>query len=271
MTISTRTDTVIEQNRRAWNEVAPRHAEQNFEDTRRRLATSPGHYIDPVFREHLRSLGLGGKVLAQFNCNNGRELLSAIQLGARGGLGFDFSAEFVGQARRLTEAARVKAEFVETDIYEIPSRYDASADLLFLTAGALCWMPDLHGYFDAVRRVVRPGGQVVLYETHPFLEMFKPDRDRRPDEPLELHYPYFMHEPVAWDSGLDYYSGRKYGREQVYWYHYTLSDIFQAVIDSGLRISRFAEFGHDNSIGYREAERFTVRPPMSFILSCERP
>jgi hypothetical protein len=80
-----------------------------------------------------------------------------------------------------------------------------------------------------------------------------------------------MDEPVAWDSGLDYYSGEKYGREQVYWYHYTLSDIFQAVIGAGLQIRHFAEFDHDNSIGYREAERFPVRPPMSFILSCERP
>jgi SAM-dependent methyltransferase len=142
---------------------------------------------------------------------------------------------------------------VETDIYEMPAAYHAAADILFLTAGALCWMPDLRRYFATAHRVLRSGGSLFLYETHPFLEMCKPDRDRLEGEPLNLHYPYFMDVPVAWGSGLDYYGQKKYGEET-----------------AGFAIRKFAEYDHDNSIGYREVENFAVRPPMSFVLRADR-
>jgi SAM-dependent methyltransferase len=260
----------VEQNKRAWNEVAARHAAQNFTHTGTNLRTRPGFYIDPVFRDCLKALPLKGSTLAQFNCNNGRELISAIQLGAQAGIGFDFSFAFVEQARTLAEAAGVAAKFVETDIYEMPAAYHAAADILFLTAGALCWMPDLRRYFETAHHVLRSGGTLILYETHPFLEMFKPDRDRIEGEALNLHYPYFMDAPVAWGSGLDYYGQKKYGEEIVYWYHHTLSAIMQAILDAGFAIRQFAEFNHDNSIGYREVEAFAIRPPMSFVLRADR-
>ena len=216
------------------------------------------------------ALPLKGSTLAQFNCNNGRELISAIQLGAQAGIGFDFSSAFVEQARTLAEAAGVAARFVETDIYEMPAAYHAAADIIFLTAGALCWMPDLRRYFETAHRVLRSGGTLILYETHPFLEMFKPDRDRFEGEPLSLRYPYFMDVPVAWGSGLDYYGQKKYGEEIVYWYHHSLSAIMQSILDAGFAIRQFAEFDHDNSIGYREVEAFAIRPPMSFVLRADR-
>jgi SAM-dependent methyltransferase len=260
----------VEQNRKAWNEVASRHAAQNFTHTGTNLRTKPGFYIDPVFRDCLMALPLKGSTLAQFNCNNGRELISAIQLGAQAGIGFDFSSAFVEQARTLAEAAGVAARFVETDIYEMPAAYHAAADILFLTAGALCWMPNLRRYFETAHRVLRSAGTLILYETHPFLEMFKPDRDRFEGEPLSLHYPYFMDVPVAWGSGLDYYGQKKYGEEIVYWYHHSLSAIMQSILDAGFAIRQFAEFDHDNSIGYREVEAFAIRPPMSFVLRADR-
>jgi SAM-dependent methyltransferase len=260
----------VEQNRKAWNEVASRHAAQNFTHTGTNLRTKSGFYIDPVFRDCLMALPLKGSTLAQFNCNNGRELISAIQLGAQAGIGFDFSSAFVEQARTLAEAAGVAARFVETDIYEMPAAYHAAADIIFLTAGALCWMPDLRRYFETAHRVLRSGGTLILYETHPFLEMFKPDRDRFEGESLSLHYPYFMDVPVAWGSGLDYYGQKKYGEEIVYWYHHSLSAIMQSILDAGFAIRQFAEFDHDNSIGYREVEAFAIRPPMSFVLRADR-
>ncbi len=46
----------------------------------------------PIFNQdviaELKSLDLQGKTIAQFACNNGRELLSAVQLGAAYGVGF---------------------------------------------------------------------------------------------------------------------------------------------------------------------------------------
>jgi SAM-dependent methyltransferase len=261
---------LIDQNRRAWNEVAPRHAAQNLEQTRQNLRSSTSYYIDSKFRSSLERAGVQGKTLAQFNCNNGRELISALQLGYDKGYGFDFSTEFIHQARDLASGLDVVAEFIETDIYAIPAEYQGIADVLFLTAGALCWMPSLRGYFTAAYNVLRPGGALIMYETHPVLEMFKPDRELEAGEPLELTYPYFMEEPIAWEAGLDYYSGEKYGDEIVYWYHHSLSSIMQSVIDSGFVIQEFSEFGHDNSVGYDELAKQPIGPPMTFILRSNR-
>ena len=73
---------------------------------------------------------------------------------------------------------------------------DGLSDVFFLTAGAMCWMPDLRNYFQTAFRVTKPKGCLILWETHPFLEMFKPDRDRKMNENLEMYYSYFMNEPI---------------------------------------------------------------------------
>lgn len=262
---------VVTQNLRAWNEVAPRHAQLNFERTRDTIASSSGHYLDADFRDYLvTAVGLEGKTVAQFNCNNGRELISAVQLGARKGYGFDFSKEFLEQARILASVSDADVEFVETNIYEMPRAFDAQADILILTSGALCWMPDLRGYFEVARRVLRPGGALVIYETHPFLEMFKLDRERSPGESLVPHYSYFMNEPVKSTNGLDYYSNTVYGKEVVYWYHHTISEIMQSIIDAGFAIRRFREFEHDSDSGYASIRELEIKLPMSYLLHASK-
>lgn len=92
----------VEQNGRAWEKVAATHAVQrNLDETRARLAQGTAYYADSVLRAELEAVGLCGKVIAQFNCNNGRELISALQLGAEHGYGFDISGGYVEQARWL--------------------------------------------------------------------------------------------------------------------------------------------------------------------------
>jgi SAM-dependent methyltransferase len=261
---------VVAQNLRAWNEVAPRHAELNFEKTKDILASTAAHFIDDEFRSYLEKIGVAGKVIAQFNCNNGRELISSVQLGARKGIGFDFSHQFIGQARTLGAAAHVDVEFVETDIYAVPASYNEVADILILTSGALCWMPDLPRYFDVARRILKPNGAVVIYETHPFIEMFKLDRERPSGEPLVPHYSYFMSEPVRSNNGLDYYSNTKFGEEVVYWFHHTISYIIQSTIDSGFVVQRFCEFAHDTDSGYPSLRQSGVKLPMSYLLHAQK-
>ncbi|MEQ3552580.1 class I SAM-dependent methyltransferase [Pseudonocardia nematodicida] len=261
---------LMTQNQRAWNEVAARHAEHNLDETKSRMATGEAAYLDPVFRRHMTDREIADKIVVQLNCNNGRELLSVLQLGARNGVGFDFSAEFIQQAQDIATVCDVDAEFVESNVYDIPSRFDGFADIVFVTVGALCWMPDLAKYFNVARRILKPGGELVVYETHPFLEMFKLDRDREPGEEIKMHYPYFSSEPFVSTAGLDYYGDEKYGEEITYWYHYNLTDIIGAVISSDFRITVFEEFEHELDSGYRELLSLEVRPPMTFIVVADK-
>src|ERR1700751_4349683 len=78
-------------NREAWDEAAPIHARRTFDqlltDFRR-----PGHScLDALETRTLRDIGLARKSVVQICCNNGRELLSAKNLGAGRCVGFDIS------------------------------------------------------------------------------------------------------------------------------------------------------------------------------------
>ncbi|WP_282611065.1 class I SAM-dependent methyltransferase [Pelagibius sp. Alg239-R121] len=261
---------IIAQNRKAWNEVAPRHAELALEEVKRSLAEVRGAYVRPELREALKQIDLTNKTVVQFNCNNARELISLVQLGAARGVGFDFSEEFVLQARELVALSGLEIEIVETDIYLIGSDYEEIADVLVATSGALCWMGDLQQYFRIVRNVLKPDGILTIHETHPFLEMFKLDRECKQDEPLVPHYSYFSDEPVASDKGLDYYSNQVYGSETVYWYHHSFSSILQAVIDAGLKIEYIRELETDLDSGYSRVGELNIKPPMSYILMARR-
>jgi SAM-dependent methyltransferase len=104
-------------------------------------------------------------VLAQFNCNNGRELISAVNYGARAGYGFDISSNYVEQARWLAAGCGTNATFVAHDIATLDHEFDGVADIVFVTASALCWLPDLGRYFSVGRRVLGGRGTLILYET----------------------------------------------------------------------------------------------------------
>lgn len=257
---------IRKQNQRAWNEVAPRHAAIILDDVRANLRRATGHYVLPALKEEVEKIGLRNKTVVQFNCNNARELISLVQLGAKCGIGFDFSNAFVKQARALVEELNIDASIIESDIFHLGNKYQNLADILLITSGALCWMTNLDEYFRTVCNTLKPGGSLVIHETHPFLEMFKLDREIMNDEPLVPAYSYFMTEPVKSHEGLDYYGHEKYGTEIVYWYHHNLTSIMRSVIGSGLTIEVFRELEDDLDSGYARVSQTEPKIPMSYIL-----
>ena len=81
----------INGNKQAW--------EEGFVHRRAGWGEDHAHLLStltlPIFNQdviaELKSLDLQGKTIAQFACNNGRELLSAMQLGSAYGVGFDIA------------------------------------------------------------------------------------------------------------------------------------------------------------------------------------
>lgn len=61
-------------------------------------------------------------------------------------------------------------------------------------------MPDMTLFFSHVARVLKPGGVLVVYETHPFLEMLDPESD----DPWRIENSYFHKEPVVETSEIVY-------------------------------------------------------------------
>jgi SAM-dependent methyltransferase len=254
----------ISHNRQAWEEIAASHAEELLGVVAENLHRNPTRYLEEPLRRALDTVGVEGSVLAQFNCNNGRELISAVNHGARAGYGFDISSNYIEQARWLAANCGTNATFVANDITALDHRFDGVADIVFATGSALCWLPDLVSYFSVARRVLGGEGTLILYETHPFAEMLKPDVARSESEPLVPHYSYNTGKPVLFRSEGEYFGD---GNDvATYWYHHSLSYIVQSALNVGFTLRQFEEYDHDVCVGYRDVEKFDPHPPLSMLL-----
>ncbi len=250
-------------NRASWNEAAPKHAARNLDKLLADFA-KPGHScLDGIETERLQALGVMGRDVAQLCCNNGRELVSVKNLGAARCVGFDNAEAFLEQACALARAAGVEVEFRHGDIHEIAPRYDTAFDIVYVTIGALCWMPRLVDFFAVAARLLRPGGAILVYEHHPIVAMWDPFDDA--DPPLWKHS-YFKREPWIDTDGLDYFDGVSYESKPLYTFQHTLSEILMACIDNRLAIESFAEFSHDLSPSYGHLERLEAKLPLSYTL-----
>jgi ubiquinone/menaquinone biosynthesis C-methylase UbiE len=252
----------IQANRAAWNQAAPIHAEHNLEKLLHDFKIPGFTCLDDIKKGIPDEIGLAGKDVAQMCCNNGRELLSLRNMGAGRCVGFDLADAFIEQGRSLASSAGIDCEFVCSSVNEIPRGYDGGFDLVYITVGALGWMPDLNDLFAVVKRLLRPGGWLLIYEMHPMLDMF----DAEAEDSFPLRHSYFKSEPYAEEGGLDYYGNKEYHSLMSYWFHHKMSDIIQGCLNNRLQLVSFQEYDHDVSSVFKGMEKQAVRPPLSYTL-----
>lgn len=250
-------------NQAGWNEAADYHrAHPQFAALLANFARPDFLCLDEVAIGRLKMLDVRDKSVAQLCCNNARELLSIKNLGAGRCVGFDFSQAFLDQGRELAETAGQELELVQTEITAIPESFNGSFDLAVMTIGVLGWMPDLSAFFETVQRVLKPGGRLFLYEDHPILNMYPTGEQPMPPVPDES---YFRSTPYKEDEGLDYWSGKPYDAQPVYWTFHKMSDVIMGVVGNGFQIEDFEELPDD--IGNRpDFENQPQQLPLSYIL-----
>jgi SAM-dependent methyltransferase len=254
-----------EANRAAWNAALPYHRKAMNE-------TWDRHYADPKFIWQqepelgaLREIGIQGKDVIHLCCNNGIELLSIKRLGAGRCVGIDISDEAIRDAKERAVRFGIECEFTQSDVYATPTRYHGSFDLVYITIGAFCWLPDLSDLFGVVKALLRPGGKLFIFEQHPFTQMLPFDVSEHQGRP-ELTESYFHKGEISSTEGLDYYGNCEYQSPLSYEFTHTLSDIFRAILDNGMEIRNFQEYEHDISNGFAWVKNTGLRLPLSYIL-----
>jgi SAM-dependent methyltransferase len=187
-----------------------------------------------------------GLRVLHLQCHFGRDSLTLAQRGAEV-VGLDFSCAAIETAKRLaTElglAARTR--FVEADLYDAPRAIPepASFDRVFVTWGALTWLPDIARWAQVVAHFLRPGGSLYLAEGHPVALVFD---DMAPMTGGMPGYfaPYFGGEAIVSDDPRDYSdpSARLCHARQYNWIH-PLGDVISGLSAAGLRLDWLHE--HD--------------------------
>src|SRR5689334_9169046 len=159
-----------ETNRRNWDERAALHARGSFYDFDGFVADG-SRWLHPC--EAVELGDVRGKSLVQLQCHMGQDLLSWLRLGAARGVGLDFSAPAIEHARQLAARCGLseRARFVLSDVYDAPQALAGAGpfDIVYVSVGALCWLPDVKRWAEVCAALLPPGGVLYVHESHPML------------------------------------------------------------------------------------------------------
>ncbi|MCB6610753.1 class I SAM-dependent methyltransferase [[Clostridium] symbiosum] len=259
----------IEGNKEAWEE-AFEHRQPNWGDENYiRLLNEKLPFFDENAAEELQKIHFAGKDIAQFCCNNGRELLSLVKNGANSGVGFDIAENILEQARITAEKAGItNCNFVAANILDIPEEYHNSFDLVMFTIGAITWFENLEPLFQKAADCLRPGGIMYIQDFHPIMNMLAlpgaPEYDEQ--KIYGVAYSYFRKEPWVENEGMGYMS-ETYDSKTFISFSHTMAGIINAACKAGLRITGLKEYDYDVGL----SEIYDGKGyPLSFILTAEK-
>ena len=178
---------------------------------------------------------LRSKSLLHLACANGNDSLSLAVQGARV-TGVDISPVAVQIAQKTADEARLDARFVAADIYDLTADL-GRFDIIYMSWGGICWMPDLDRWAAIVADLLMPGGTLSLFEHHPVWEVLgvrdgnlvlagdyfgTTPRDMRHADPAKR--------PTGWTPDAELTS-----------FVWPVSQVLSALLRAELRIDRFAE------------------------------
>ena len=260
---------ITESNREAWNEAITYHQKARKKSLQEGFSDSSYSTLnrdcDDILIPKLKEINLDGKTISQLPCNNGRELLSLMRLGAQRAVGFDISDVAIKEAQELADIAKINATFERTNILEIDSTYDDMFDFIYISEGSLQWFPDLNEYFKVASRLLKKDGKILIYEMHPFAYFFEQAFELNREVQLEDFISYFGKEPYSYKYGLDYIGQTIYKAKKCYWFMHKISDILNAITKSNIEMLEFNEYNQE--MGNNENIKHKDKFPLSYILT----
>ena len=258
---------IIGANKKGWEETAPIHRKKVFDDLLEKFKEPGYSLLDHVEKRIFDNLKVKGKDVIQLCCNNARELLSVKNIGANRCVGIDLTEGFIKQGKELAKIANQDIELYSMDVYHIPEKFHNSFDIVYITIGAITWLPDLPNFLKIVNKLLREDGYLFLYDYHPILDMYEPESK---DFQIPKHS-YFKRDPyVEEPGGTDYFDKTAKITSTMYSFPYSLSTIFSTIIESGeLTIKEFKEYDHDISNVFKIYEQYN-QYPMCFSLIAQK-
>jgi SAM-dependent methyltransferase len=256
-----------------WNEVVEIHLRSR--DYRVAEFLAGGADLQPIEAAEIGDVA--GKRLLHLQCHFG---LDTLRLARRGAAvtGLDYSPKAIAAARQLARDSGLAARFIEGDVHDAPRLVAGSFDIVFVTWGAISWLPDIKRWAEIAAGFVAPGGFLYLLEGHPSALCIMQGEDRS----FRATDDYFSREPIAADEDVTYTGDAdKVANTRVYNWLHPLGDILTAVIDAGLTLAYLRE--HDSlpwrlyptlvadAAGMWRLPPGQPRLPLSFSLKARRP
>jgi SAM-dependent methyltransferase len=225
----------IDANKRAWGQISEEHY-HSFKES----LSNGRHKFNKYIQSELGNLS--GKKIIHLQCNTGADTILLAQMGASA-VGVDLVPDNILYADKLAKDLNVaNASFIESDIMRFMEKHNDKYDVVFVSEGAIGWLPDLEKWGKTIRHLLKDDGFFYIFDSHPIFLMF--DVEKLACNATEIKYPYFGKEPDIDDSIGGYACEAKHGVKSYFWMH-TVSDIINALASAGLHIEYFNEFRED--------------------------
>ena len=166
-------------NRLAWDEAAERY--EGWFDEAVELIRSGGSNLYPVEHDLIGDLRGRCRRAIHLQCAGGRDTLSLWNLGADEVVGVDFSPRMLDLARRLTTPRARRQPGSRRTSSTSPTSSTAPRTSSTRAAAPIIWLQDLDAWAAVLRRLLAPGGRLVIFDGHPAEWLFDGDGEWRLD------------------------------------------------------------------------------------------
>ena len=179
-----------------------------------------------------------GKRIAHLQCHIGIDTLCLARRGASC-VGLDFSPVSLEAARDLQKQTGLDASFVEGNVYDAHQLIEGHFDMVYVTWGAIGWLPDIARWARVVSSLLKPGGTLYLLEGHPSamaLNEKTPNLEHGFDWRTPANKPIVENEVTTYTGDTTPVTATTTHN----WIH-PLSDIINGLITAGLRLDYLNE------------------------------
>lgn len=169
---------IVQRNARRWEAMAKHRRGMPLAEHRAGVSA--------LDSEELDLLGdLRGKRVLHLACSVCDEGITMATRGAQV-IGVDISPTHIRVGREKARALGVDVHLRVGDMMNLDQDL-RDFDLVYISTGGICWVPDLDDWLTGVRNALKPGGRILISEHHPFWETMGVTGDRQ----LTVLHDYF--------------------------------------------------------------------------------
>jgi len=151
---------------------------------------------------------------------------------------FDISEDNRRYAMETAQAAKVSIGYEVGDVMEIDlNRFGGVFDIVFMEGGILAYFHDIDAFMGIMYALLKPGGKMICSDFHPIIKIM---------DTLKLETPsigYFSTDVFEGEMAHARFYEEKIRKQfpKCLYRRYTISEIINAIINSGFTLKRFDE------------------------------
>jgi 2-polyprenyl-3-methyl-5-hydroxy-6-metoxy-1,4-benzoquinol methylase len=216
-------------NRKAWNDKTVVHVNSDFYDHQSFILGK-----NTLKSPELEVLGdISGKRILHLQCHFGQDTLSLSRMGAIV-TGLDFSEKAIEFAIKTNTELGLNANFVCSDVYNLPQELHGQFDIVFTSYGTIGWLPELHSWAKTITQALVSNGRFIMVDFHPFIWTFD-------NEIKKIEYDYFNGAPIIEEIDGTYADRNAPIKTQTISWNHGIGEILNALIQSQIHINEFTE------------------------------